>query len=53
MDLQLREETYRRFMESGMPFAVLIPVTASNQLLKVVVYDVGSDRVGSKLVKVK
>ena len=53
LDLQLQEDSYQRFLQSGIPFSTVIPLKAAGQILKVVVYDTGSDRVGSKLVKMQ
>lgn len=53
MDLQLQEDSYQRFLRSGIPFSTMIPLKAPNQMLKVVVYDVGGDRVGSRIIKIK
>jgi hypothetical protein len=51
MDLQLREDTYRRFLDSSIPFSSTIPLWVQRQVLKVVVYDEQSGSVGSKLVR--
>ena len=51
MDLRLQEDTYRQFLQSGIPFSVFMPLFQPRQLLKVIVYDPGSDKVGSRLVK--
>ena len=53
MTLQLQEESYQRILRSRIPFSTLIPLKVPKQMLKVVVYDVGSDRLGSKLVNIK
>jgi Ca-activated chloride channel family protein len=47
---ELSEETYNFTKKTGISFSVTIPVKTQNQMLKVVVYDEGSDKVGSKLV---
>lgn len=53
VDLKLLEDTYRQFLQSGLPVTIAIPMRQPSQILKVVIYDTGSDRVGSKLVKVR
>jgi VWFA-related protein len=53
MDLNLQEETFGRFMQSSIPFSTIIPVKEPRQILKVIVYDCGSDRVGSALIKIQ
>ena len=50
MDLRLQEDTYRQFLLSGIPFSAFVPLFQPRQLLKVIVYDPGSDKVGSRLV---
>jgi VWFA-related protein len=51
MNLQLQQETYQRFLQSGIPFSASMALIEPRQVLKVIVYDPGSDKVGSKLVK--
>jgi Ca-activated chloride channel homolog len=46
----LSEETYARVIKTGILFSTMIPVKEKKQMLKVVVYDVESDKVGSKLI---
>ena len=53
LDLRLLEDTYQRFLKSGIPISISIPLKAPNQILKVVIYDTESDLVGSKLIKVR
>jgi VWFA-related protein len=53
VDLKLLEDTYQRFLQSGIPISIPVPLQAPNQILKIVIYDTESDRVGSKLVKVR
>jgi VWFA-related protein len=53
LDLRLLEDTYQRFLKSGIPVSIPIPSKAPNQILKVVIYDMQGDLVGSKLVKVR
>ena len=51
MNLRLQEDTYRQFLQSGIPFSVVVPATKSRLVLKVVVYDSAGDKVGSRLVR--
>ena len=53
MNLDLPEESYQRMLRSGIPFSTAIPVKAPNQMLKVIVYDTWSDKVGSSRIRVK
>lgn len=53
VDLRLLEDTYQRFLKSGIPISIPIPLKAPNQILKVVIYDTASDLVGSRLVRVR
>ena len=46
----LSEETYESVKRTGVAFSAVIPVKAENQMLKIVLYDEGSDKVGSKLI---
>jgi hypothetical protein len=50
MDLRLLEETYKRILQSGIPYSTTIPLKAPKQIIKVVVYDPWSDKLGSRLV---
>ncbi|MBZ5499939.1 MAG: VWA domain-containing protein [Acidobacteriia bacterium] len=51
MDLQLRENGYQGFMQSGIPCAIPIPLKAQKGFLKVVVYDMITEQAGSKVIK--
>jgi hypothetical protein len=51
LDMRLSEGTYQRILQSGIPYSITIPLKTPKQIIKVVVYDPGSDRSGSKLVK--
>ncbi len=53
VDLNLREETYRLYLLSGIPFSKMVPAEVPKQILKIVMYDVQSDRIGSRVVKIK
>jgi hypothetical protein len=51
--LQLRDDTYRRLLKSGFVHTIRIPLTGKVRYVKAVVYDYGSDRLGSAVVRVK
>jgi hypothetical protein len=53
MDMNLREETYQRVMKSAIPFSILIPYQVPKQILKIVVYDCGSDKIGSLIQQMR
>jgi VWFA-related protein len=53
MDMSLSEGTYQRILQSGIPYSTTIPLKTPKQIIKVVVYDPGSDRSGSRLVKLQ
>jgi Ca-activated chloride channel family protein len=52
-DLQLQEEDYRQALQSGVTVSVTIPFKTPGEVLKIVVCDVWSGRVGSKSVRMK
>ncbi len=51
--LRLQEETYQRYIQSGVPVSIPVPLKNSKAILKVIVYDLKGDKVGSQLCKVK
>jgi len=51
-NLVLPEAAYQQFIKSGIPFSSLIPYNGTHRILKVVVYDVLSQRSGSKFVTI-
>jgi VWFA-related protein len=51
--LKLREESYVQYLRTGIPFTVSVPAKVARQILKVVIYDLGNDRLGSKLIKMQ
>jgi Ca-activated chloride channel homolog len=53
MDLKLKEETYLRMKESGIPFSESVPGPRQFSRLKAVVFDPQSEKVGSRLLVVK
>jgi hypothetical protein len=52
LDLALSEETYERTMREGLRHTVRVPVKRPPRYVKAVVYDYGSDLLGSVMVKV-
>jgi Ca-activated chloride channel family protein len=50
---QFEEATYRKALEQGLIYSTTIPLETEKQMLSVVVYDEESDRVGSKLIKLR
>ncbi len=52
-EMNLKPETYQKVMKDGIPYDLRIPRAAPNETLKVVLYDYGSDRIGSLTTKVK
>jgi VWFA-related protein len=48
---QLSEETYQSVLKTGISFSVTVPMKAEYRKFKIVVYDEGSDKVGSKFVE--
>jgi hypothetical protein len=53
VSLNLMDDTYQRYVKSGLPLTLMLPPKAEKQLLKVIVYDLKADKVGSKVIKVK
>ncbi len=52
-DLQLQEEDYRQALKSGVTVSITIPLRTPGEVLKVVVCDVWSGRVGSRSVRMQ
>jgi len=52
LDMNLQEETYQRFLQSGIPVSILIHLKAMPQILKVIVCDMWGVRVGSRILRV-
>jgi Ca-activated chloride channel homolog len=50
---QLPQDAYGRVLTTGISFSTLIPVKTDQQMLRIVVYDEGSDKMGSKLVRLQ
>ncbi len=53
MDLRLTEQTYQQMLRRGIPYSTTIPLKIPGQRIKVVVYDPGSVRLGSRLAQIK
>jgi VWFA-related protein len=53
VDLNLSEPSYLWYLQSGIPFSIMIPYRTRKQMIKVVIYDPQSDRIGSQLIKMK
>ena len=52
MNLRLLDETYKRVLQSGVSYSTVIPLKTPTQIIKVVVYDPWSDKLGSRLVTI-
>jgi VWFA-related protein len=46
----LSDETYERTMKEGYSFSTTVPLKSEKQIMKVVIYDMGSDSLGSQTV---
>jgi hypothetical protein len=53
VDLSLSEDSYRRVAMDGYPFSALIEVETTPRFVKAIVYDYGSDLVGTTGVAMK
>ncbi|HEX5071059.1 MAG TPA: VWA domain-containing protein [Vicinamibacterales bacterium] len=53
LDLEVPEATYQQWLQSGLFRTIRVPVSEPPKYVKVVVYDYGTDRVGSAMVTVK
>jgi hypothetical protein len=53
VNLALKDDTYTRYKDQGIPYTVRVPVTGDPRYVKVVVYDFRSDLVGAMTTKVK
>jgi len=49
VDIKFIADDYREIMDSGINFSVTVPRKSSRQVLKIIVYDPATDRLGSKL----
>ena len=52
VDINFKSEDYPEILQSGIHFSMTIPQTSSRQVLKIIVYDSGTDRLGSKLQRI-
>jgi len=53
VNLNLSEPSYLWYLQSGIPFSIMIPYRTRKQTIKVIIYDPQSDRIGSQLLKMK
>jgi hypothetical protein len=53
VDLDVPEATYQQWLQAGLRRTIRVPVSDAPKYVKIVVYDYGSDRVGSAMVTVK
>jgi VWFA-related protein len=53
MELNFSEESYQRFLQSGVSFTARVRLTGEPVYVKVIVYDYGADVLGSAVAKVK
>jgi VWFA-related protein len=53
MDLELPEARYSQVAQTGIRLSAWVPLKTPRQILKVIIYDTGNDRVGSKLIKMR
>jgi len=53
IDLSANEATYQQWLQSGILRTIRVPTETQPQYVKVVVYDYGSDRIGSAMTKIK
>lgn len=53
VEFAMTPDAYERFMQKGMTYSTRVTVTGEPRHVKVVVYDVGADLVGSALLRIK
>jgi VWFA-related protein len=53
MNLALKDDTYQRYKQQGIPFSAKVPVKGDARRVKVIVYDYRSDLVGAMSAKVR
>jgi VWFA-related protein len=46
----MNDDKYNRVMQTGISYSVTVPAKLQNQILKIVLYDEESDRIGSKIL---
>jgi Ca-activated chloride channel homolog len=49
----MSDETYNRIMQMGISYSATVPAKLQNQMLKVVIYDEETDRIGTKVLMLK
>jgi VWFA-related protein len=47
----VKEEDYEKVLENGIPFSTKVPIKANVDILRIVVYDVKTDRLSSRLFR--
>jgi VWFA-related protein len=52
-DLSIPEATYQQWLQTGIRRTIRVPTDAPAKFVKVVVYDYGSDRIGSAMTTIK
>ncbi len=52
VDISFKAEDYAEIMKSGIHFSMTIPHKSSNQVLKIIVYDTGTERLGSRVQRI-
>jgi hypothetical protein len=53
LEMNLKEDTFQKVMKEGIPFSFRIPMKAPGESLKVVLYNIQTDKVGSQMIKAK
>ena len=53
LDLQANEETHAQWLQTGVHRSIRVPINGVPKYVKVVVYDYGTDRVGSYMLTLK
>ena len=53
IDLNLRDATYRSYLDTGIPHSARIPVSGQPEHVKVIVYDAAADLVGSMTARLR
>jgi Ca-activated chloride channel homolog len=51
LDMALREDTYQTARISGIPYSTTVPAIETGRDLQVVVYDLGSRRIGTRILR--
>jgi VWFA-related protein len=51
LDLSLSEATYQKIPNEGIDYSITLPLKAPKQVIKIVLYDPGNDRIGTKLIR--